>query len=96
MLRFAAVLAALGWASAQSSVAADQQRNAVLDRSIAADAARYSELAMGIWDLAEMGYLEFESSEKLKDALEPRVSRSLQVLPVSLQRSPRPTVEVNL
>ena len=41
----------------------------LLDGSIDSRAELYSELALDIWRLAELGYLEFESSKKLQAAL---------------------------
>jgi aminobenzoyl-glutamate utilization protein B len=49
--------------------AAEPVDKATLDRAIDSRADRYAELAMDIWRLAEMGYLEFESSAKLQRVL---------------------------
>ncbi|MEE8306955.1 MAG: amidohydrolase [Gammaproteobacteria bacterium] len=52
------------------ATAVAEMPSAALDRAIAARAEQYGELAQDIWDLAEMGYLEFESSAKLQNALQ--------------------------
>jgi hypothetical protein len=52
------------------ATAVAEMPSAALDRAIDARAEQYGELAQDIWDLAEMGYLEFESSAKLQNALQ--------------------------
>jgi aminobenzoyl-glutamate utilization protein B len=52
------------------ATAVAEMPSAALDRAIDARAEQYGELAQDIWDLAEMGYLEFESSAKLQNTLQ--------------------------
>jgi len=52
------------------TTAAAQTPDRALNHAIDARAKQYGELAQDIWGLAEMGYLEFESSAKLQVALQ--------------------------
>ncbi len=63
------ILVGVGVLALASAAQAQITGAATLERGIDARAERYGALAMEIWDLAEMGYLEFESSAKLQKNL---------------------------
>lgn len=69
MLDRLGLLAASGLLLA-SGAGAQITGTATLERAIDSRAERFDALAMDIWELAEMGYLEFESSAKLQRVLE--------------------------
>ncbi|MFT6482918.1 MAG: aminobenzoyl-glutamate utilization protein B [Candidatus Azotimanducaceae bacterium] len=66
--RLALLLAAVCLSS--TSVLAEDTNASMVARSIDADAAVYGELAKKIWDLAEVGYQETQSSELLQAQLQ--------------------------